>query len=95
MGFFRDNETNNWNGTDHAYKSQLLGGESIGYFTSVAEDLNPGLPRTNPASGQGGTWTRGLRITSPALYPLGHATSTIGCSVKWTKEFRIFMDLDC
>ena len=25
------------------------------------------IGRTNPASGQGGTWTRGLRITSPAL----------------------------
>ena len=55
MGLFRDNETNNLYGTDHGYKSQLLGGESVGYFTSVAEDLNPGLARTNPASGQGGT----------------------------------------
>ena len=26
-----------------------------GYFTSVAEDLNSGLPRTNLASDQGGT----------------------------------------
>ena len=29
-------------------------------FTSVVEDLNLGLPRTNPASGQGATWTQGL-----------------------------------
>ena len=29
--------------------------------------LNLGLPKTNPASGQSGTWTRGLRIASPAL----------------------------
>ena len=53
MGLFRDNETNNLYGTDHGYKSQLLDVESVGYFTSVAEDLNPGLARTNPASGQG------------------------------------------
>ena len=31
-------------------------------FTSMAEDLNWGLPRTNSASGQSGTWTRGFRI---------------------------------
>ena len=35
--------------------------------------LNSGLLWTNPASGQGGIWTRGLRIASPALKPLGHA----------------------
>ena len=28
---------------------------SSGYFTRVAENLNSGLPRTNPASGQSGT----------------------------------------
>ena len=33
-------------------------------FTSVAEDLNSGRPRTNPANGQSGTRTRdrGLRV---------------------------------
>ena len=30
-------------------------------------DLNTRLPRTNPVSSQGGTWTRGFRITSPVL----------------------------
>ena len=25
----------------------------MGYFTSVADDLNSGLPRTNPAGGSG------------------------------------------
>ena len=35
-------------------------------FTSVVEDLNSELLWTNPASGQGGTWTRRLRIESPA-----------------------------
>ena len=48
-------------------KPQLVGGEPVGNFTSVAKDLNSGLPRTSPASGQGGTWTQGLQITSPAL----------------------------
>ena len=31
----------------------------------VTEELNSGLPRTNPASGQGGDWSRGIRITIP------------------------------
>ena len=34
---------------------------------SMAEDLFTGLLSTNPASGQSGTCTRGLRIASPAL----------------------------
>ena len=46
-------------------------------FTSVVEDLNSGLPRTNPAGGQCGTWTWGLRIASPALKPLGHAAPAV------------------
>ena len=33
----------------------------------MVEDLNSWLPWTNPAGGQSGTWTRGLRIASPAL----------------------------
>ena len=32
-------------------------------FTSVEEDLNLEGPRTNPASGQSGTWTRYRRIS--------------------------------
>ena len=32
---------------------------------------------TNPASGQGGAWTQGFRITSPALQPLRHGASTL------------------
>ena len=44
MGLFRDNETNNLNGTDHGYKSQLARGKSVEYFTSMADDLNSGLP---------------------------------------------------
>ena len=46
-------------------------------FTSVVEDLNSGQPRTNPAGGQCGTWTWGLRIASPALKPLGHAAPAV------------------
>ena len=45
--------------------------------TSAATELNQGLPRTNPASDQSGTWTRDLQISSPALSPLGHAASLI------------------
>ena len=56
-------------------------------FTIMAEDLNSGLPWTNPASGQSGTWTRGLHIASPALWPLGHTAScdlrTIRVSASW------------
>ena len=48
-------------------KSQLVGGEQVVYFTSVAEDFNSGLQRTNPVSGQDGTWTWGLQITEPVL----------------------------
>ena len=33
---------------------------------NVAEDLNSGLLRTNPASGQSGTWTRGLLRVQPS-----------------------------
>ena len=51
--------------------------EATGWlFTSVAEDLNSGRPRTNPASGQSGTRTRDRRIASPTRWPLGHAAST-------------------
>ena len=64
MGLFRANETNiqmesnivknpNWLKTNQLH----------GYFTNVVEDLNSGLPGTNPACESG---TRGLRITSPA-----------------------------
>ena len=35
-------------------------------YTSTAEELSQGLPRTNPASGQSGTSTRDLQISSPA-----------------------------
>ena len=47
--------------------SQLGGCKPVGYFRSMAEDLYSWLPRTNQASRQGGTWTEGLQITSPAL----------------------------
>ena len=35
--------------------TQLVGGNHVGYFTSVVEDLNSKLPKTNPATGQSGT----------------------------------------
>ena len=45
-------------------------------FTSVAEDLNSGRPRTNPASGHSGTRTRDRGIASPTRWTLGHAASS-------------------
>ena len=44
-------------------------------YTSTAEEFSQGLPGTNPASGQSGTWTQDLQISSPAPSPLGHAIS--------------------
>ena len=46
-------------------------------FTKVAfmeAKMTRGLPRTNPAIGQGGTWTRDLRIENSALKPVCHTT---------------------
>ena len=40
---------------------ELMPNHLIGYFTSVAEDLDWRLPKTNPASDQGETWTRLIR----------------------------------
>ena len=52
------------------------GGKPVGYLQgSMAEDLNSGLPRTNPASGKSRTWTRNILIASAALKPLGHVAS--------------------
>ena len=42
-------------------------------FTSVAEDLNLGRQRTNPASGQSGTLTQDGLIASLTRWPLCHA----------------------
>ena len=64
-------ETNNSNWT----KIPTDQGQTSWQFTSMAEDLNTGLPRTNPANDQSGTWTRGLQIASPALQPHGDAAS--------------------
>ena len=57
----------NSNGTQQALESQLATGKLVGYVTSVAEELISGLPRTNPASGQGRTWTRNCWVASSTL----------------------------
>ena len=49
------------------------GGEPVGYFTSIVEDLKMGLLRTNPTNGQ--CETESFRVTSPALSLNGHAAS--------------------
>ena len=48
-------------------ESQLLGGKPVGYLQAWSRIWTWDYPRTNPASGQGGTSTWGLRIASPAL----------------------------
>ena len=56
LGLFRANETNNWNELN---RLRIPTGwrQTSWLWTSAAEELNQGLPRTNPASGQSGTWT--------------------------------------
>ena len=63
-------------------------------FTSKAEDLNLGQPRTNPASGQSGTQTQEYLIASPTHWPLHHSANTHSpdwapyISLKnWLREF--------
>ena len=51
---------------------------TIWLFTSVAEDLNSGRPRTNPANGRSRTRIRNRRMSSPTRLPLGHAASLNG-----------------
>ena len=48
----------------------------VGYFSSVAKDLNWGLPRTNSASRQGGNYTQSLAITIPVDWWLDHVASS-------------------
>ena len=42
-------------------------------------------------SGQSGTWTRDLRISSPAPKPLGHAASLLLFTLFSQKSFRLFV----
>ena len=63
-------------------------------FTSMAEDLILGQPRTNPASGQSGTQTQEHLIASPTHWPLRHSANTHSpdwapyISLKnWLREF--------
>ena len=48
-------------------ESLLLGGKPVGYLQAWSRIWTWDYPWTNPASGQGGTSTWGLRITSQAL----------------------------
>lgn len=73
MELFRDNEPNNFNGTLQGYDSQLVGGESVGYHTSVAKDLNSGLTRTNPTSGQSGIDLGASRLQ---FHPSNHSSTS-------------------
>ena len=54
LGLFRANETNNSNELNRL--RMPTGRRQTSWLcTSAAEELNKGLPRTNPASGQSGT----------------------------------------
>ena len=59
----------------------------------MADDLNSRLPWTNPGSGQGRTWTRGLRISSSALEDLNSGrpwtNPASGQGRTWTRGLRI------
>ena len=44
-----------WMGSNDNLKTPTGRSQPVGYFTCVAEDLNSGRPRTNPASDQGET----------------------------------------
>ena len=61
-GAFQGQETYNWNKLN---RLRIPTGrrQTSWLCTSAAEEMNQGLPRTNPASGQSGTWTR---ASSPA-----------------------------
>ena len=61
LGLFRANETKYWNKLNTLRIS--TGRRQISWlFPSAAEELNQGLPETNPARGQSGTWTRDLPL---------------------------------
>ena len=71
-GAFQGQWNNNWNILN---RLRIPTGrrQTSWLCTSAAEELNQGLPRKNPASGQSGT--RDLQISSPAPKPLGHVAS--------------------
>ena len=64
LGLFRANEINH---SSKLNKLRIPTGrrQSSWLYTSTAKELNQVLPGTNPAGGQGGTWTRDLPISSP------------------------------
>ena len=50
--------------------TQLVGDKRVGYFTSVAEDLNWKLPKTNPASGLVQRFNRSATFLRQSVFPL-------------------------
>ena len=63
-GISRDNERNN--PYERNSVKNPIGGRQTSWQTSVAEELNWGLPRTIPANAQSGTGTWDLLISRPA-----------------------------
>ena len=70
-------ETNKFESNIHVNGLRILIGQrqTSWLLASVVVDLNTWLARKNPVKGQGGTWTWGLRIASPVLWPLSHVAS--------------------
>ena len=64
LRLFRANETNNCNELNRL-RIPTSRRQTSWLYTSAAEELNKGLSGTNPASGQSGTWTQDLQISSP------------------------------
>ena len=68
-------------------------------FTSMVEDLNTGIPTTNPASLQGGASTQGLQISSPehwialsTRYKVTIQQISIGetnCTIHWIEIYPV------
>jgi len=81
LGLFRTHLKKRWSIDIQINITRLripTGGRQTSWlFTSAAEKLDSGLPRTTSASGQNGIWTQDLQISNPALQPLGHAASTL------------------
>ena len=80
MGLFRANEINNGNKLNRL-RILTCRRQTSWLCTSVAEELNQGLPGANPASGLSTTRTLDLQISNPTPLPLGHADSYIRVSL--------------
>ena len=59
--------------------TQLVGDKPVGSFTSVAEDLNWKLPKTNPASGLVQRFNRSATFLRQSVFPLQAPINVFQC----------------